>query len=172
MTTMHTPSGGSPESKPETSGTRSGVIRMTVHIPEDWSPVGDLLTIIDLIKVNPGEAHASLALYGIRLNELLRRQEVSVGEMRSALRQLSHQQEHIRLKHARADIPLTPDHAEQVAQSMCVQLTRLYAQVNADHFPQPRHHRDEVVKAVPLPESIPLVFMSGGKVTGVHKPGD
>jgi hypothetical protein len=51
MHNAQTPSGGQPENlKAETSATRSGVIRMSVHIPEGWNPHADLLAIADLAR--------------------------------------------------------------------------------------------------------------------------
>jgi hypothetical protein len=45
------PSGGQPEtSKAETSATRSGALRMSVHIPDDWNPHTALLEIADYAR--------------------------------------------------------------------------------------------------------------------------
>ena len=42
------PAGGQPANLPaETSAKRPGVLRMSVHIPEDWNPINDLLAIAD-----------------------------------------------------------------------------------------------------------------------------
>ena len=51
MHNAQTPSGGQPENlKAETSATRSGALRMSVHIPADWNPHTELLAIADYAR--------------------------------------------------------------------------------------------------------------------------
>lgn len=51
MESSNTPAGGQPANLPaETSAKRPGVIRMSVHIPDDWNPHADLLKIADYAR--------------------------------------------------------------------------------------------------------------------------
>jgi hypothetical protein len=48
MHNAQTPSGGQPENlKAETSAKRSGVIRMSVHVPADFNPQAEILALAD-----------------------------------------------------------------------------------------------------------------------------
>lgn len=45
------PAGGQPANLPaETSAKRSGSLKMSVHIPDDWNPHADLLEIADYAR--------------------------------------------------------------------------------------------------------------------------
>ena len=45
------PAGGQPVNLPaEISAKRPGVLRMSVHIPDDWNPINDLLAIADYAR--------------------------------------------------------------------------------------------------------------------------
>jgi hypothetical protein len=51
MSNTTTPAGGQPANLPaETSATRSGAIRMSVHIPADWNPHTELMAIADYAR--------------------------------------------------------------------------------------------------------------------------
>ena len=51
MESSNTPAGGQPANPPaETSAKRSGSLKMSVHIPDDWNPHADLLKIADYAR--------------------------------------------------------------------------------------------------------------------------
>lgn len=68
-----TPAGGQPANLPaETSAKRSGVIRMSVHIPDNWNPHADLLAIADYARdlVNRAEAKRGLGVGMIEASQV------------------------------------------------------------------------------------------------------
>jgi hypothetical protein len=103
MPNARKPSGGQPELPPETSGT----LRLSVHIPEDWDAMAEYMSILADRRPDYG----ALCLWGIQINEVFRRQALSLVTLKELLEEVVPEDEasRTRLRHA-INIVVESDH--------------------------------------------------------------